>query len=215
MSFFDNLLGYITDGTRRLSTRATVVILTLIFLIFADNIIGFTHYYNNQRKLEQLESIANLLKDPNISESTKTQLKELEYSTFKRQDIIDQSSSFLKNIEWTSSNASQNKINNSGKIIRNNLWFLLSTSGIYILITIILVPVMLITDKQTAFLKLLASMFIFSVIMFFTSWFNYWLFDKIIPDQLFGNWTWNYIINFLLQVGLIIGLIFTSKTIEK
>jgi len=73
----------------------------------------------------------------------------------------------------------------------------------------------LLLDKKTPFLKLLASLIIFSLVMIFTSWFNYWLFDKIIPDEIFGSWTWNYIINFIIQIGLIVGLYYASKTLES
>lgn len=213
MTFYENIFGFITDRSKRLSTRATAVIITIFCLVLVDNIIGFSHYYNKQRQLDQLKSISVLLNDPLLSQETKNELIELEKQTFKRKNIIDYSISFIKDISLTK-NAST-KTEKSTRSERNDIWFLFSASGLYILVIIFVVPVLLLTDKKTPFLKLLASMIMFIIVMFFTCWFNYWLFDKIIPDKVFGSWMWNYVINFVLQIGLVIGLLFATNTMNK
>jgi len=215
MTFHENILGFITDNSKRLSTRATVVILTLTCILLLDNIFGVSFYYNNQRQLDQLKSVSVLLKDTSLTSETRTKLIELERQTLDRKTIIDYSLSFLQNISFTSSKTSQNTTNNNANPIRNDFWFLISASGLYILVTVFVVPVLLLTDKKTPFLKLLASMIMFTIVMIFTCWFNFWLFDKIIPDRVFGSWTWNYIINFVLQIGLVLGLLFTTNTMNK
>jgi uncharacterized membrane-anchored protein len=211
MAFYDNVLNFITDRTNRMSARATVIIVALVCILLVDNILGFSFYYNKQRQLEQLKSITQLLKDTSITADTRSNLIELEHQTFARRTIVDHFSSFLKKISWTSSRQSQNTINNNANPTRNDFWFLFSASGFYIIITILVVPVLLFTDKKTPFLKLIATLLIFIFVMLFTSWFNYWLFDKLIPDRLFGSWTWNYVANFLLQIGLGLGLYFANK----
>jgi hypothetical protein len=215
MIFIDNILNFITDTKKRLSTRATIFILSVISILVIDNVIGFSHYYNKQKQLDQLKTISELLDNPTLTQNTKQELKKLELETFERQNILNYSLSFLKNIASTDNKLSQNITKKETSTIRSNIWFLISSSGLYILVTILVIPVLLLTDRKTPFLKLLASMIMFGLVMFFTSWFNYWLFDKIILDELFGSWTWNYIANFLLQIGLIIGLLFATKTIEK
>jgi len=216
MEFLEHILGFITDSSKRLSTRATVIILTIACVILIDNLIGFSHYYSKRRQLDQLSSISTLLNDTTLSFETKQYLLELEQQTLKRQNVVEKSIAFLKNITWNSSEQGQNSTSsNSPNTKRNNIWFLISASGLYILATIFVVPVLLLTDKKTPYLKLLASMIIFILIMFFTCWFNYWLFGKIIPDKVFGSWTWNYIINFVLQLGLILGLLFATNTMNK
>lgn len=215
MSFFENILNFITDSEKRLSARATVFIITIFTLLVVDNLIGFSYYYNKQRQLEQLKSITELLSDTTLNTETRARLITLRNQTFDRKNLIDYSLSFLKNIASIDNKQSQSITKNDTKIIRNNIWFLISSSGLYILVTIFVVPVLLLTDRRTPFLKLLASMIIFIFIMFFTAWFNYWLFDKLIPDKVFGSWTWNYLINFSLQIGLIIGLSFATKTMNK
>lgn len=214
MSFFDNILNFITDSNKRLSAKATIVVLTVIALLLTDNIIGFSHYYNNQRQLEQLKSISTLLKDSTLNSETKKNLLELQKTTFTRKNILEKSIDFMRGLKFNLSDEDENA---SSKVegARNDFWFLMSTSGLYILITILLIPVLLITDKKTPFLKLVATLIIFSLVMAFTSWFNYWLFELIIPDRLFGNWIWNYVINAIIQIGLIVGLTWTTNTINR
>jgi len=214
VSFYDNILSFVTDRSQRISARATVIVLVLSLILLVDNITGFSFYYNKQRQLDQLKSISQLLKDTTISADTKTKLTALEQQTLDRKTIVDYSLSFLKNISLTSSSQPQNIKKNNAKSIRNDFWFLVSSSGLYILVTILLVPVILFTDKKTPFFRLLATLIIFVFIMTFTAWFNYWLFDIIIPDQLFGSWTWNYVANFLLQIGLVVGLFWAGKNIQ-
>jgi hypothetical protein len=215
MSFFENILNFITDSEKRLSARATVFIISIFTLFLVDNLTGLSFYYNNQRQLEQLKLITELASDTTLTKETKVKLLKLQNETLERKNIIDYSSSFLKNITLMSSKQTQKTKNIPTKSIRNNVWFLISSSGLYILVTIFVVPVLLLTDKKTPFLKLLASMIVFVLVMFFTSWFNYWLFEKIIPNEIFGSWTWNYIINFVMQIGLIIGLVFATNTMNK
>lgn len=215
MNFFENILNFITDSNKRLSAKTAIVILTLLSVLVIDSVTGFSYYYNNQRKLDQLVSIKNILNDTTLTSETRHKLVVMQSKVFERKNIFDCSLSFLKNISLSSSKNNQTTIKNKDSIIRNDIWFLISTSGFYILVTILVVPIMLFTDKNTPFWKLLASIIMFVIIMFFTSWFMYWLLDKIIPDDLFGSWTWNYIINSVIQVGLVAGMYFATKTMNK
>lgn len=215
MNFFEHILNFITDRSKRLSTRATVSILTIVCILLVDNIFGFSFYYNKQRQLSQLQSVSLLLKDSTLSNETHSKLVLLEKQALNRKSIIDHSLSFLHNMSWTSSRQDQNLTDGNVKTLRNNFWFLISSSGLYILATIFIVPVILLTDKKTPFLKLFASMVLFIVVMIFTSWFNYWLFDKVIPNRLFGSWIWNYIVNFAVQIGLILGLYSSTQIMNK
>ena len=165
MAFYDHILNFVTDKSNRISARATVIIFALVCILFVDNIFGFSFYYNKQRQLDQLKSITLLLKDTTITAQTRTSLIALEQHTFDRKTIIDHFSSFLKKISWTSSTQNQNTINNNANPPRNDFWFLFSASGFYIIITILVVPVLLFTDKKTSFLKLIATLIIFVFVM--------------------------------------------------
>ena len=211
MTYIDHIFNFITDNTKRLSSRATVIILTLFCILLIDNIVGVSFYYNKQRQLDQLKSISLLLKDTTLTAYTRAKLISIERQTLDRKTIIGQSLSFLQNISWTSQTHPNKIINNNANPIRNDIWFLISSSGLYILVAILFLPIMLILDKKTPFLRLIATLLTFTVIILFTAWFNFWLFDKIIPDNLFGSWTWNYIANFILQIGLVFAYLAVSK----
>jgi len=212
LSFFDNFTSFITDRSKRLSARATVIILVLVTVLLADNISGFSYYYNKQRQLDQLKSITELFNDKTLSNETRKKLILLERETLDRLNIIDYSSSFFKKISLISSGKSQTTTNNNNAVNpRNNFWFFVSSSGIYVLIVILTIPVILLADKKTPFFRLIATMIIFALTIAFTAWFNYWLFGIILPDRLFGSWTWNYIANFLLQIGLGLGFFWVNK----
>lgn len=211
MSFFDNITSYITDRSKRLSAKATVIILAIAAILLMDNISGFSFYYNKQRQLEQLKSITELLKDTTLSSNTRIELIILEQQTLNRKNIVDYSFSLFKNLTLISSKSNQNAINNNRKSSRNDLWFFISSSGIYLLVVILAIPIIFLTDKKTPIFRLIATMLISALIIAFTAWFNYWLFGVIIPDQLFGSWIWNYIVNFLLQIGLGVGLYWAGR----
>ncbi len=211
MAFYENILGFLTDRTQRIPTRATIFVLSVFIIILADNIIGFSHYYNKTRQLDQLEKVTTLLKDSTLNPTVRKDLTVLQQESLNRKTFIDYCNDFLNKI--VDSNPKKSVIRNG--VQRNEYWFIVSTSGIYIIITVLLVPVLLLTARTIPFLQLITMLLIFVTVMFFTSWFNYWLFDKIIPDELFGSWTWNYVINILLQILLFFGLYWTTQRIES
>ena len=207
-------MTFITDKSKRLSARAAIFIICVLLILLADNIVGFSYYYNKERQLEQLKSVTDLLKDPAVDAQTRRKLLSLQREFLNRKDVIDHISGIGHNIS-ISSDQTVSPTENKALESRNFYWFLFSTSGIYILVTVILLPILLLFDRNTPFLQLLLMEIIFGIVMFFTAWFNYWLFDKIIPYKLFGSWTWNYIVNFILQIILMIGLYWTTKKIES
>lgn len=199
MNFIDNILSFVTDRNKKLSTRATIVILSVVALLALDNILGFTYNYKVNQKLEQLESVSELLEEEILTSGTRKELRKIELETVEREDVLDLFSRFVSSIELPSNDNSSGRP--SGE--RNNFWFLITSSGLYILVSLLFVPVLLFTDKETHFGTLITGMIMFLLIMAFTSWFNYWLMGVLIPDQLFGSWGWNYFANLLIQIGLI------------
>jgi len=215
MKILENILDYITDKSKRLSTRASVVILVLFTLFLFDNYIGFSFYYNSQRQLDQLTTVTQLLKDSTITTETRQKLTELEKHTFDRKTIIDYTLSFTHSMYQNGSQAIISSTTNNEFPKRNNILFLMSTSGMYFLLLIILIPVLFITNRETPFLKLFAAIILFAFIMLFCAWLNYWLFGKLISNPIGGSWTLNYIINILIQIAMGIPLYLTTKLMES
>lgn len=205
-NIFDPLLSFFTDRSKRLSTRVSIFIFSIILLFIIDNVVGFSHYYKTDQQLRQIQTISTVLRDTSLPKETRKQLIELQKQTLERKNAIDYSLSFLKNISWTSSKQSQKTIKQSGKIIRNEFWFVISSCGIFIFLSIVMIPVSLIIDRKEPIFKVIATSFILSVSTFILGWFCYNFFSFILPDHILGSWTWNYIFNGILQIMLIVGL---------
>lgn len=211
MNYIENILGFITDNSKRLSTRAIIIILSFLAILFIDNVLGFSYYYNKQRQLGQLQSISILLKDTTLSPEIRTDLINLQNETLERKSIVDRTLLFIKHFSWSKSNSEELKTNNE----RSDLWLLISSSGFYILIFILMVPILLIVDKKTPFLKIIATIIMLFIIFGILSVFNYWLFDLLLPDKIFGSWNWNYFFNVVLQIGFSGLAVLLSKLYKK
>jgi hypothetical protein len=94
----------------------------------------------------------------------------------------------------------------------NNLWFFLSTSGIYIACALALVPVVVISyikKQYTSLLRLISGALVVMFACFLVALASYHILRKV-PD-LGNNWVWNYLLNFLSQIvvagGILLGLL--------
>lgn len=215
MDFLNNILSFITDGNKRLSVKTVVVILTLLSVFLVDNVTGFSFYHSNQRKLDQLESIQNLLKDTTLTTDVRHKLSLMQSKVFERENVFEYLLSFFKNKYFRSSDNEQAIIEGEGDNARNDFLFLLSTSGFYMLFAFLLIIIIFFTGKDTSFWVSIFSVILLSIIMFLIILFMYWLLGKIIPDKLFGSWTWNYIVNLFVQIVSLIGIYFLTKTNNK
>ena len=215
MDFLNNILSFITDSNKRLSVKTVVVILTLLSVFLVDNVTGFSFYHSNQRKLDQLESIENLLKDTTLTTDVRHKLSLMQSKVFERENVFEYLLSFFKNKYFRSSDNEQAIIEGEGDNARNDFLFLLSTSGFYMLFAFLLIIIIFFTGKDTSFWVSIFSVILLSIIMFLIILFMYWLLGKIIPDKLFGSWTWNYIVNLFVQIVSLIGIYFLTKTNNK
>ncbi|OWP32585.1 hypothetical protein CBG53_03795 [Porphyromonas gingivalis] len=215
MDFLNNILSFITDSNKRLSVKTVVVILTLLSVFLVDNVTGFSFYHSNQRKLDQLESIQNLLKDTTLTTDVRHKLSLMQSRVFERENVFEYLLSFFKNKYFRSSGNEQAIIEGEGDNARNDFLFLLSTSGFYMLFAFLLIIIIFFTGKDTSFWVSLFSVILLSIIMFLIIFSMYWLLGKIIPDELFGSWTWNYIVNLFVQIVSLIGIYFLTKTNNK
>lgn len=209
MSYVESLINLVTDRARPLSSRATYTIVIVLLVLIADNLIGFSYYYNNDKKLDELKSISVLLKDTTLPADTRTYLLNMESEIVSRQNIKDYFVSFLKNISWTSSKNKQSANTNNAKPIRDNFWQTITSGGLFILTVLIFIPIIFITDKRTPLLQKIFTIFVIAIIMFAAAWFYSWLFSFI--PMIGKTWTWNYILNIVLQVLLILMFLYIDK----
>jgi len=77
MDFFAPLFNFLTDNTKKLSSRAITVMVVIAIVISIDNISGFTYYYNLEKKLTIVTQLDASIKDSSISKEEKLEFGKL------------------------------------------------------------------------------------------------------------------------------------------
>jgi hypothetical protein len=199
MAFYDTILTYITDKERKLSTKTYVTIICLALIIVLDNIIGLSYHYSVDKKLTEINVIGQILKDTTLEKSTRKELLTLRQEILNKKYFYDQITDGVKSLfkkDVTPVHA--DKSTNIAETPRNNLWFLISSSGILLLFYFIMILVYPFIDKNNSFGQKLAIEIIIIVLGGLRIWLNYWLLGFI--PKLGNTWTGNYILNFAIQI---------------
>ena len=214
-SYIDHITEFLFDEHRRLSSKAAVVVFAFLTILLIDNVLGFSYYFSIDKKVEQIQKLNSIIKDSTTDNTTKTFAINLRSEILKRENIINQSFSFFRNIKLPSSKKDQiNPTNDPAKTIdvsiRNNFWFHITAGGIYYLIAILALPIMIFRDKKTSLPQRIATGILAAALFFGFGWLFYWLFN-FIPQVSTTTWIWNYIINLVLQFSLIGLLVMTNQ----
>lgn len=51
MGAFEGFFNFLFDDKKQLSQKAAVVVLVIIAIVAVDNLLGFTYYYNTEKKI--------------------------------------------------------------------------------------------------------------------------------------------------------------------
>lgn len=214
MSAFDKITELLFDEDTGIWTKLTVVILAIIAVIAVDNLLGFSFYYNADKKIELVNKLNATIKDSTTDSLTKYYAINLRQKITTRQDFITQSLSFFRGkpsavkIDQTSiPTAIPKPIEVS---IKNNFWFHLTSSGIYYLFAIILIPFTLVTVKNQSIAKRISIATVAPIFISGFGLFFYWLYS-FIPQISSTTWLWNYLLNFILQIGFLVFLVIANK----
>lgn len=205
MIWIDHITEFFFDEDRRLSSKAALVMFIILGVLFVDNYLGFSYNYNTDRKIEQVEKINALIKDTSVDSTTKSFALNIRSEVINRKNSVD----YLLSLFRGKSNISikhQDNIpidtakNNDPIIspIKNNFWFNISAGGLYYLLAIIMIPMMLLTDKHTSFSQRLATGIASTISFVLFGLFFIWILG-LIPQVTRTTWIWNYIINFTIQ----------------
>ena len=98
-----SLIHFLTDKSRSLSSKAAVIILTLLFLVVLDNTFSFSYYYNTSEKVTQLNEIRTILKDTSLSRLERDKLIKLRTNILDHKTFKDKSYDYLTNLNFESS----------------------------------------------------------------------------------------------------------------
>ena len=203
MSYIDHITAFLFDEDRRLSSKAAVVVFVILAIVFVDNILGFSYSFSSDKKIEQVQKLNLILKDSTTDSTTKAFALNLRSQIIERKNVVAQTLSFFRG---KSNNTIKHQTNNPPAIpkaiessIKNNFWFNVSASGIYFLLAVIMIPLMLFTDKTTSFSQRLATGIATTISFVLFALFFIWVLG-LIPQITNSTWVWNYIINFLIQI---------------
>ena len=158
MEVFKDIFGFLVDNNRRLSAKALMIISAVAVVFITNDITGFTYYYNMRNKIEQLKQINSIKQDPITSRETKIYLSLIENDVVSRKSNIDIAwnyvntlyNSFKSNSLINSKHAVKNNNIQISEIrsTRNEFWFLLTSSGFFILTTLIGIPAMVLSNPK-------------------------------------------------------------------
>jgi hypothetical protein len=201
MGALDTLVTYITDKERRLSTKTYVTIICLTLVIILDNVIGVSYHYSVDKKLSELQITGQILKDTTLDKNTRLELTTLRNKIIARKHYSDQFTDAIKTLFKKEITTIQTSIPiKETPTPRNNFWFLMSVSGIYLLLYLIILIVFPFMDKGNSIGQKIAIVIIFIVFAGLNALLYYWLFGFI--PKLGDTWTWNYVLNFVVQIIL-------------
>jgi hypothetical protein len=211
---FTSILNFLTDKSRKISTKALVVIMSFVLLIIIDNTFSFSYFHNSSQKVNQLTTISQILKDTTLNKSVKDELLILQKDILSHKTLKDNIYQYLTNLDFETDeieqvNKSENKIERDEFIhFLTSAWWIIIPLG---LITI-LFPYIIITQKKQILNTTLGFVFIVGI-----GYLVSLLFSKILSfiPLIDNNPIYNYILNFFLS-GLILGITtILAKKVEK
>lgn len=207
MGAFDKFTELLFDEDTGISTKLTIIVLAIIAVIAVDNILGFSFYYNADKKIELVNKLNTTIKDSTTDSLTKSYAINLRQKITTRQDFITQSLSFfrgksnaVKNDQTSIPTARPKPIEVA---IKSNFWFHLSSSGLYYLFALFMIPFSLVNDKKQSLGQRIGIAIVAPILIIALGLFFYWIYS-FIPQISKSTWLWNYLLNVVLQLTLVI-----------
>lgn len=199
MSFnIEPLAKAIFDPKSRLSTKAAILIVTIIMLFIVDGIFGYSYFYFSNRKIEQITRLSTLLKDTTLDLETKSEVIRLQKDVIGHTRLTDNLMPFFKSTNI--SKAFENSVTKEGKK-RNLFWFHLTAGGLFYIMSLLYIPAIFFINKRSVITDFVSGIF-HAVFMFSLGYLLSWG-ASFIPPIAASTWFWNYALNFALQVCFI------------
>ncbi len=199
---FHSVVTFLTDKSHKLSAKALVIIGVFLLMLFIDNTFGFTFFYQNEKKLAQIEQINRILSGKEeVDSATKSYLLKLKDEVVKRESLRDKVVKHLTNLNFNTIYINDNV--KQSEIHVSKFWHYVSSSWIFV-IMMIAMPFAAIADKKHSLGYNLFILFLVELLLFLfglglsklTSYIPIFFADRI--------WI-NYIVN-VLCVTVIIAL---------
>jgi len=210
MDVFKPFTDFLTDKERPLSRKAAFAVLVAVLLYFTDDVFGFSDYYNTGRKVEQTASINAALADTTLDGGTRADLTALRTHILRRTSLKVRFEDWLVSLGHSSTGDTTRHPpvvahHPPGQPVRkavaprDNLWFLLSTSGLTLLYGIVVGVVLLFSTGQSVLVRI-ASAIVILLVFLLLGWLFYWVGGLLNRGPIRGSWNWNYAVNWIIQV---------------
>ena len=210
MIFFDKLTDFVFDERKKISSKAAIIILSILGLLLIDNLIGFSYSYLLNNKIEEVQKLNSIISDKSSDNLTIKHAIRLRNETLLRKNVLEEINDYLLELSFNK-NLSESKKTNFSKeesydLSPNNFWFHVTSSGIYYFFGILMLPLMLFLDNSSSILQRITMSILLSAMFIGMGLFFFWI-CSLIPMILNNSWFLNYLINFVIQ-GTIIFLMF-------
>lgn len=184
--FFNAIIQFFVDAKNTITGKLIIATMILFLFVLADNYLGFSYYYSNSRKIEQLTSLNKLIGDIKDS-ALKVKLATMQNEILERKSIKDKTVGYLYNSDLSFGQV-------KGRSFLGNL---ISATLIFGVILLILAYAYLIyRNEDTLGRRLYNTIAAISSILIFAAIFH-WITTKI-PTLYDRPWI-NYTLNILLQ----------------
>jgi hypothetical protein len=217
MDLLNKIWDFLVDSNRHFSAKASIFGLTLLTIFLLNDVTGFTYYYNTKNKIEQVKALADITRDTLLSATVRIEALALQQQVLTRQTIPEQTTIRAKQLYADFQGFLDNRQQSSTKVVthsssgipvesvmittngRNNFIFLMTTSGIALLVIVIMIPIGIVLIYQQGWGSATLGAVAVEIVFLLIAWFSY-ITLNLIP-MLGSTWTWNYVLNSCIQVG--------------
>ncbi|SDF54136.1 hypothetical protein [Chitinophaga filiformis] len=213
MSAFDTLAEWFTKSERTLPQRLITILIIVLCVYLANDLLGFAYYYRVNKKVENFCKLTEIINSEKIDSCGRADAMNLRHTVVMKEPYSFTLFNFLTK-SWglksrkksvTPPRTVTTTKTAANMSIRNDLLFLASASGIFVLLGLVLIPVLMFSSDYTVSQRIggvIVALIIFGLVTIaLNSLMN------LIPT-LGNNWNYNYILNATIQITLIIVIIF-------
>jgi hypothetical protein len=194
-----------SENAKSSQLRNTLILFGCILLLLINNLTGFLYYRVIDIKIERLEFDSTIGNDSFAIAKNKLEIDSLKKERHSYKSLTDNATDKVNMLRHSAMQKD-----------KADLWFFLSTSGLYILCIVTLIPVTILSyikKKVNDSIKFIIGILFMSGMLFIIMLITNYLLSKI--PIIGGNLTWNYLLNFLFQLTIIASVFLGLLSIGK
>lgn len=139
--FLSNITTWYVDKNQAIGHKAALIIIIIGIALLVDNLCGFSFFYSNSKKIEQISEIEKVKNTYKSNVHLQTQLTQLEDRILQRKDIRQIAMSYVNRYRIpTFSGTNPQQAESSSKLAgrRSIFWHTLTSSFVFVLFLLLL-----------------------------------------------------------------------------